>query len=69
MDFDSCDPEIIMSKSSVIAKYLTVDQVLERKHGINEAQLKRVLYKSYYDQLEEQRGYGFKIRKYLHSLY
>lgn len=31
------DPESLIIKSTIVAKYLTLDQVLERRHGINEA--------------------------------
>ncbi len=63
-EFDSSnDPEIIMLKSTILAKYITVDHILEKNHGINEAQLKRVLYKSYFDDIEAQRGFKFKLRK------
>jgi hypothetical protein len=31
------DPEQIIYKSTTVAKYLTLDMILEKKHGINEA--------------------------------
>lgn len=65
MDLDNNqDPEVLMIKSSLIAQYITADQILEKRHGINEAQLKRVLYRQYYDELEAKQGLGFKVRKY-----
>ena len=39
------DPHNIIYKSTTVAKYLTLDIVLEKTYGINEAQLKRMLYK------------------------
>ena len=30
------DPESIQLKSTILAKYMTLDQVLERRHGISE---------------------------------
>jgi hypothetical protein len=31
------DPESVMYKSTTLAKYQTLDEVLERRHNINEA--------------------------------
>lgn len=31
------DPENIIYKSTTVAKYITLDVVLEKNHGINEA--------------------------------
>ncbi len=60
------DPEMIILKCTVLAKHLTLDQVLERRHGLNESQLKRVLYKSYFDKLEQERGgkWLFSIKRW-----
>lgn len=48
------EPDSIAFKSMTLAKYLTLDEVLERTYEITEAQLKRVLYKQYFDELEQQ---------------
>jgi hypothetical protein len=51
------DPESISIKSTIMAKYLTIDQVVEKKYKITEAQLKRVLYKTHYDEVEASLGF------------
>jgi hypothetical protein len=57
------DPESIAFKSTTLAKYLTLDTVLDRNHHITEAQLKRVLYKQYFDELEQSRGLFHRLFK------
>ena len=58
------DQDSIILKATILAKYMTLNQVLERSHGVNETQLKRVLYKAYYDEIEASRGFTFKIKKW-----
>ncbi len=36
---------------------MTIDQVLDAKYGITEAQLKRVLYKKHYDEIKAKKGF------------
>lgn len=43
---------------------MTLDQILERKYQVTEPQLKRVLYNAYFDQIEKDRGFAFKLRKW-----
>lgn len=44
------DPDNICYKSTTVAKYLTLDIILEKNNGISEAQLKRMLYKADFDE-------------------
>jgi hypothetical protein len=47
---------------------MTLDQVLERKYQVTEPQLKRVLYNAYFDEIEKDRGFAFKLRKWARRL-
>ena len=46
------DQEAIVYNATVIAKQLTLDQILERRYKVTEAQLKQVLYNAYFDEIE-----------------
>lgn len=62
------DQESILIKATIIAKYMTLDQILERKYQVTEPQLKRVLYNAYFDEIEKDRGFAFKLRKWARRL-
>jgi hypothetical protein len=66
--FTANDQESILIKATIIAKYMTLDQILERKYQVTEPQLKRVLYNAYFDEIEKDRGFAFKLRKWARRL-
>jgi hypothetical protein len=41
---DLNETENTILKSTIMAKYITLDKILDEKHHLSEAQLKRVLY-------------------------
>lgn len=47
---------------------MTLDQILERKYQVTEPQLKRVLYTAYFDEIEMDRGFTYKLMKWARRL-
>ncbi|CDW82032.1 UNKNOWN [Stylonychia lemnae] len=61
---EESDPlQMAIYKSTTVAKYITLDMILEKSHKISEAQLKRMLYKQDFDNLESKKGILYKLKK------
>lgn len=59
------EPGSIAYKSTILAKYLTLDEILDKRYKISEPILKRALYKAYFDAVEKQQSFLTKFSKLL----
>eukprot|EP00347_Sterkiella_histriomuscorum_P005861 403354996 len=64
-DEDQNDPEQVVYKSTTVAKYITLDMILDKEYKINEAQLKRMLYKSDFDRIDPNMSFFQRIKKWI----
>lgn len=62
---DENDPDQIIYKSTTVTKYMTLDMILDKEYKINEAQLKRMLYKADFDRIVPQVSVFQRIKRWL----